>query len=85
MNTEALLSERGTTHGDFHCNAQFGQALRALWRTSPHWASMPPEHREALDHMAGKFSRILSGQSTFRDHWDDVSGYSALASRACER
>jgi hypothetical protein len=83
MSTEALLSERGTTHGRFADNAHFGQALRALWRTSRHWAAMPEEHREALDHFAGKLSRILSGQSTFKDHWDDIGGYAHLASEAC--
>jgi hypothetical protein len=84
MSTDALLETRHTTHGDFADNAHFGQALRALWRTSRNWDEMPEKHREALDHIAGKLSRILSGQSGFKDHWDDISGYSVLASKACE-
>jgi hypothetical protein len=83
METTALLAARGTTHGRFEDNARHAQALRAQWRTSVHWKWMPPEHREALDHIAGKLSRILSGQSTFKDHWDDVAGYATLASEAC--
>lgn len=68
MSTDALLTERGTTHGSFADNANFAQHLRALWRSSNNWHAMPIEHREALDHIAGKLSRILSGQSRFPDH-----------------
>lgn len=78
-----LLQERGKTHGDFTQNAIYGQELRSLFRSSPQWSAMPPEHREALDVMAVKLSRILSGQSQFRDHWRDIAGYATLADRAC--
>lgn len=84
MSTTALLQERSTTHGRFADNARYAQMLRALWRSSPAWSSMPDEHREALDHMAGKFSRILSGQSRFCDHWADLAGYASLAQQACD-
>lgn len=79
METTALLNERGTTHGRFADNARYAQQLRAIWRTSMYWGQMPLEHREALDHIAGKLSRILSGQSTFEDHWRDIAGYATLA------
>lgn len=85
MSTEALLDTRGTTHGSFHSNAHYGQALRALWRTSPAWDLMPAEHREALDHIAGKLSRILSGQSMHKDHFADIAGYSELAMKVCDK
>ena len=76
--------ERGTTHGSFEDNARIAQQFRKLCRTSSHWEAMPVEHREALDNMATKFSRILSGQSTFADHWDDISGYALLARKASQ-
>lgn len=83
--SDPLLTERGSTHGKFADNARNGQMLREAFRSSPKWAQMPPEHREALDHIAGKLSRILSGQSMFRDHWDDLAGYSKLAADICDR
>jgi hypothetical protein len=83
--TTELLTERGTTHGSFTDNARNGQMLRDAFRSSPKWASMPLEHREALDHIAGKLSRILSGQSNFADHWADIAGYATLAKDACDR
>jgi hypothetical protein len=79
MNSDTLLTERGTTHGRFLDNATTGQALRDLFRQSPHWADMDPVCREALDMMACKISRILSGQATFHDHWLDIEGYARLA------
>lgn len=84
MNTTTLLSERQTTHGDFTDNARHGQMLRDAFRSSPRWRDMPDVHREALDQIAGKISRILSGQSRFKDHWADISGYSTLAQMACD-
>ena len=84
MSTEALLNHRQVTHGSFADNARNGQTLREFYRTSPHWESMPAIHREALDMMACKLSRILSGQSTFDDHWKDIAGYATLALEACE-
>jgi len=85
MSTTALLTERQTTHGDFSDNAKHGQALREYYRTSPNWAGMNPVHREALDQIAGKLSRILSGQATHDDHWKDVAGYATLALQACDK
>ncbi len=78
-----LLCERGSTHGQFSDNARIGQHLRAYWRAQPTWDTMPEQQREALDHIAGKLSRIFSGQSTHRDHWRDVQGYALLAENAC--
>jgi hypothetical protein len=85
MNTTDLLTERHATHGSFASNAHYGQTLRALFRTSPGWERMPDEHREALDMVACKLSRILSGNSMEQDHWADLAGYSELARKACKR
>ncbi len=78
-----LLTERGKTHGRFEDNAKVAQFLRGYWRSHSTWASMPETQREALDQMAGKFSRILSGQALFDDHWADLAGYAELARAAC--
>ena len=85
MNATELLDTRQTTHGSFRDNAEFAQKIRNLYRASPSWLAMPYEHREALDMMATKFSRILSGQSDCRQHWEDVEGYARLALEACTR
>lgn len=78
----SVLVERAKTHGSYTSNASVAQYLRLYWRQSPHWDTMPVEHREALDQFATKLSRILSGQSSFKDHWDDIAGYATLAANA---
>lgn len=76
---EEILAERQTTHGSFADNARVAQALRALYRAQPGWAALTEIQREALDMIAGKISRIMSGQGSFEDHWIDLAGYSTLA------
>ena len=85
MSTEALLDERGKTHGQFSQNAIYGQELRLLFRSSPQWSTLPAVQREALDLIACKLSRILSGQWQFDDHWADIAGYVGLARDGCNR
>ena len=80
-----LLEERQTTHGEFSQNALYGQELRSLFRSSPRWPQIPPAQREALDMIATKMSRILSGQADRVCHWEDVEGYARLAREACQR
>jgi Domain of unknown function (DUF6378) len=78
---EAILTERRQTHGSFDQNAGLSQGLKALMRSSPGWPTMSDVQREALDCIALKLSRILSGQADYRDHWDDIAGYARLASK----
>jgi hypothetical protein len=78
MNTTALLNERQTTHGSFTSNAKYGQLLRQHFRESPGWVSMTLVQQEALDMIACKLSRILSGQASHADHWQDIAGYATL-------
>jgi hypothetical protein len=85
VSTTGLLNERQTTHGDFSDNARHGQVLRDYFRASPNWEHMDEVHRESLDMIACKLSRILSGQSTHDDHWKDIAGYATLALMACEK
>jgi hypothetical protein len=82
--TGALLNTRQTTHGSFADNARNGQFLRDFYRSQPTWKAMDPIHKEALDMIACKLSRIMSGQAAFDDHWKDIAGYATLALEACK-
>lgn len=75
--TDALLNERETTHGSFADNARISQSLKASFRACPAWDDMPAVHRESLDMIAMKLSRILSGKSETQ-HWEDLCGYGQL-------
>lgn len=85
MDTHALLCERQKTHGDFRSNAAISQRLKKIVRentTIVTSTDLCDVHREALDMICLKLSRILSGQAAFKDHWDDIAGYAALAAEA---
>jgi len=80
---DPLLEERQKTHGSFRQNAMVSQRIKEILRVH---GTLPRSeiHREALDLIATKVSRILSGQASHRDHWDDIAGYAKLGSEACE-
>lgn len=84
---DPLLNERQKTHGDFTNNAVVSQQLKDIFRGNMHYTGTDshPRHREALDMIALKLSRILSGQADFKDHWDDIAGYAKLASEVCTK
>lgn len=76
--TEALLAERGKTHGSFAVNATVAQDLKNTLRCCSNYATLTLVQREALDFICSKIGRIMSGQPNFQDHWDDIAGYSQL-------
>ena len=81
--TEQLLEERAETHGSFENNARISQALKRLFNhEDPVYTDV---QREALDMIALKLSRILSGHAYFKDHWDDIAGYAKLVSESLEK
>lgn len=42
------------------------------------WRRLQPIHREALDMDMHKNARIINGDHTYDDHWDDKGGYAGL-------
>lgn len=83
--TDALLDERQKTHGSFARNAAIGQKLREMFRNSEGWYMATDRQREALDYIAGKLARILSGKPGHADHWDDIAGYATLVAKNLPR
>lgn len=81
QSTDGLIAERGKTHGSFLDNARISQGLKQTFRHEAHWENMHPVYREAIEMIALKLSRILSGQHHFKDHWDDIAGYATLAAK----
>lgn len=80
---EAILVQRQSSHGDFAKNAQVSQDIKTIMRTAG-YLDLDPVHIEALDMIALKISRIVSGKATVADHWADVAGYAKLGEEVCE-
>ena len=74
--TKALLITRGNTHGSFETNAEVSQKLKRIFRMPGY--DLSNVQLEALDMIALKLSRILSGKADFADHWHDIAGYAEL-------
>lgn len=81
---DAVLKERGGTHGRFDQSAVTVQNLKEVMRRAPSWKGLPLPQREALDMIQHKIGRILHGDYTHLDHWDDIQGYAKLGEPKCE-
>ena len=72
------LSKRGKTHGDFATSALLSQGLKRCFRNGANWNSLNAPQKEALDVIALKLARILTGNPDQADHWHDIAGYARL-------
>ena len=73
------LKERNGVHGNFSETAFMADNLKQLIACGKLYGSTTPVQREALDMIAVKIARILSGNPHFADHWHDIQGYALLA------
>lgn len=76
-----ILDEREKTHGDYYCVAMMAQELKDVMRRGKNWKTLDDTQREALEMIASKIGRILSGNPHEVDHWRDIAGYAALIER----
>lgn len=86
MNSDlyATLNARAKTHGDYSQHAATTQALKRVMHGTPNWSRLTPVQAEALDMVAHKIGRILTGDPNVHDHWHDMAGYSTLAADRVE-
>jgi len=77
MTTEVskAVAARRSTHGPFSQNAEIAQTLKFVFKGSQNWNLLDVTKREALDLIALKISRILTGDPEHRDNWVDIAGY----------
>ena len=80
-----LLGERQNTHGTYSEVSSICQSIKRTMRQSSGWDHLGNEHAEALEMIAMKIARILSGNSNFADHWEDIEGYARLVSNELQR
>ena len=91
MSIENTLAERGNRYGDFTDHARLCQDLKdvmttfAVVQNTPNsvavhvpWGALPATHKQALEVIADKIARILSGDPNYADNWHDIQGYAKL-------
>lgn len=83
MDIDKILKERASTHGSYVSQAQLTQALKDVLKKGKKWGGLASTKKEALEMICHKIGRILAGDATYRDHWDDIAGYATLVARLC--
>lgn len=87
---DALLIERGATHGNYDDHARITQRLKNVIDDELRHRSLRCQEClssgaiEALDMISHKIGRIIAGQWDFPDHWEDIAGYALLPVRKIE-
>ena len=81
MTTQDILSDREQTHGPFREVAGYSQAIKTLMRSSRNWQRLDVAQAQALEVVADKVARILCGDPSYLDHWQDGAGYFELVVR----
>lgn len=74
-----LLNTREQTHGDYGVNAGVSQAIKAVFQGSPEYLTkLSSEQKESAELIATKFGRIVAGDPSNPEHWEDIAGYATL-------
>ena len=79
---DAVLADRQNDHGEFGDTARTSQHIKQAMREGRNWDILSDNQKDALEMIAVKLGRILSGNANRADHWDDVTGYARLISRS---
>lgn len=85
--TEGLIETRGKTHGDYSDHAKYTQQLKAVAhgayyeRRQRGQPTLTSQQKESVEMILHKIGRILAGDASFADHWDDIAGYAKLANK----
>lgn len=90
----ATLAQRGSRYGDFTDHARICQDLKEVMVDSyvnmpelttasevhreHKWHKLSPVQKQALEVIADKIARILSGDPNYDDNWHDIQGYAKL-------
>lgn len=86
MNSIAeTLKERDGRYGLFVNQAETAQRIKeAMFQGRPR-ADLAADQKEALEHIATKLSRILTGDPNYHDNWHDIEGYAKLVADRLEK
>jgi len=77
---DAILNARASTYGSFINVALFAQDMKEVIRSAldEQNVTLQADHQEALDMIASKIARIITGDSHYIDSWLDIAGYATL-------
>ena len=84
---DTVLEERGKTHGNFLQHAAITQGIKDVMRMGRNYTfdTLDVDQLEALDMIAHKLGRIVSGDPNHTDSWLETAGYAMLIVRRLEK
>ena len=85
MEVNDILKKRGSRYGGLIDNAKVSQSLKSIFRLSKNWNNLPEDMQEALDNIALKTGRILTGDFNYDDNWKDIAGYAELVNKRLDK
>lgn len=77
------LKQRGARYGKFEDHAAITQDIKKAMSTKS-FESLTDDKKEALEMIAHKIGRILSGDPEYKDNWHDIVGYAKLVDDSLE-
>jgi hypothetical protein len=78
---DPLLVLKEKTNGDFQKTAIISQGIKSIIHSES--GRLTFQQLEALECIALKIARILSGNPFEKDHWNDIAGYAHLGAELC--
>lgn len=72
------LKARDARYGTFFDNASAAQLLKFAMHSGRNWNKLENDQKEALEHIASKIGRLLTGDFNHIDSWHDITGYAKL-------
>ncbi len=71
-----IILERAQTHGEYYTTSKISQDIKGVLRG--YLDNLDHDMVESIEMIANKLGRILSGDSTHIDSWQDIAGYAQL-------
>ena len=78
------LQQRGERYGEFADTAAAAQDIKDIFAAYD-CQNRSSHHNEALDLIATKLARIITGDPDYSDNWHDIAGYATLVEQEIAR
>jgi uncharacterized heparinase superfamily protein len=79
---DELLAIHHKVNGEFSYAAEVAQYLKTLMHGSLNWERLTPVQREALEQLATRLARILSGDPDDKKNYVDIQIYARLVEKS---
>lgn len=79
------IAVRSSNYGLYEDQAAVELQIKEAFENTPNWHKLKPDARCALDMIATKTSRILTGKPDLHDSWHDIEGYAHLVAERIKR